>query len=424
MKIALIADGFLGWQGGRDLFCMLVDAVNSAAGSDEEAFVWSTPARDTLPWRMGRVAKHALRRFPPDRRWMTAELQRQSTAALLREMLGQSGRRPKRGRSRISTSAFPEPADVVASHGPPPPMFDNAAWVAYLPDCQHRRLPQFFSAREIIARDDQYSRTLSTANVVVVNSREAKRDLLAMFSPFPSKIVSLPFSAAPEEAWLAANDDSVLSRYSITTPFFLCSNQFWIHKNHKVIFDAIFLAQQEGRKLNFVFTGAMDDYRHSTYVSTLLEQVRELGIAEHCRFLGLIPKIDQIQLMKLAVAVVQPTLFEGGPGGGAIFDAISLGRPTIVSELPVNREIEEYVSCYFDPASPRQLLDGIVKVAASSPRPVGADALRQAGAERRRRCGEVLLEAFRLAIDGGKRRHDVPASGGLPIRAASPPLHP
>jgi glycosyltransferase involved in cell wall biosynthesis len=122
----------------------------------------------------------------------------------------------------------------------------------------------------------------------------------------------------------------------------------------------------------------MDDSRDPTYVSTLLARVHDLGIRERCKFLGLIPKIDQIQLVKLATAVVQPTLFEGGPGGGTIYDAVSLGRPTIVSDLPANREIEEHVTCFFDPASPKQLLNAILRLrvealALPSPR---ADALR------------------------------------------------
>ena len=63
--------------------------------------------------------------------------------------------------------------------------------------------------------------------------------------------------------------------------------------------------------------------------------------AEHrIRILGLIPKYDQIQIMRGAVAVIQPTLFEGGPGGGAVYDAVSIGTPVILSDIPVNREVE------------------------------------------------------------------------------------
>ena len=40
-----------------------------------------------------------------------------------------------------------------------------------------------------------------------------------------------------------------------------------------------------------------------------------LGLEQRVRVLGLVPKRDQIEIMKKACAVLQPTRFEGGPGG-------------------------------------------------------------------------------------------------------------
>ena len=37
--------------------------------------------------------------------------------------------------------------------------------------------------------------------------------------------------------------------------------------------------------------------------------------------------------------MIQPSLFEGGPGGFSVYEAISLGKPVIVSDIEVNREI-------------------------------------------------------------------------------------
>ena len=64
-----------------------------------------------------------------------------------------------------------------------------------------------------------------------------------------------------------------------------------------------------------------------------------LGISERVHFLGHIPKFDQIGLLKGSIALVQPTLFEGGPGGGATYDAVSLGIPVLLSDIEVNQEI-------------------------------------------------------------------------------------
>ena len=84
----------------------------------------------------------------------------------------------------------------------------------------------------------------------------------------------------------------------------------------------------------------MEDYRFPEHINNLQREIDELGIADQVHFLGHIPKADQIAIMKGSLAVLQPTLFEGGPGGGSVYDAVSLGVPALLSDIPVNREIE------------------------------------------------------------------------------------
>jgi glycosyltransferase involved in cell wall biosynthesis len=248
---------------------------------------------------------------------------------------------------------------------------------------------------------------LAFAPVTIVTSEDAKSDLHKYFGPFKSEVVSLPFGSArasPDPQWLGRIDDRVLRKYAVPYPFFLCSNQFWLHKNHKVVFEAIALGKKEGRPIDVVFTGAMEDYRDPAYITELLRYVDILEIRAHCRFLGLIRKLDQIQLMKAAIGVVQPTLFEGSPGGGAIEEAVSLGRPTIVSDIPVNREAAEHVTEFFAPGSARSLLAALRCVQANPPPPPSRDSLVAGGEARLRRCGRALLTAFLGAIEISKTR--------------------
>jgi glycosyltransferase involved in cell wall biosynthesis len=79
----------------------------------------------------------------------------------------------------------------------------------------------------------------------------------------------------------------------------------------------------------------------------LRQMVVDLGVGNIILFLDYIPKDDQIELMKGSVAIIQPTLFEGGPGGGSIYDAVSLGVRAIASNIPINHEL---------PLSPKSLL--------------------------------------------------------------------
>ena len=65
--------------------------------------------------------------------------------------------------------------------------------------------------------------------------------------------------------------------------------------------------------------------------------------------------------MKQAVALIQPTLFEGSPGGLSVYDALALGVRAIVSDIPVNLEIQEPTVTFFKAANAEDLADMMVQ---------------------------------------------------------------
>jgi glycosyltransferase involved in cell wall biosynthesis len=269
--------------------------------------------------------------------------------------------------------------------------------VGYIYDCQHRRMANFFSAGEIAARDTLFTRMLRELPVVIVTSEEAKSDLLRYFPHISSEIVTLPFAASPLPDWLSINSMIGREKYRLPLKYFLCSNQFWQHKNHRVVFEALSLARAEGRPIFMVFTGLREDYRAPAYPSHLMSQVQNLGVAGDCLFLGLVPKRDNVAIMKSATALIQPTLFEGNPGGGAVHDAISVGCPVIVSDIPVNREIEKYVDAFFPPSDAASLLRAMRRIESVPKQEKPEKVLLVEGRQRRRHCGEVIRRAFARA---------------------------
>ena len=81
-----------------------------------------------------------------------------------------------------------------------------------------------------------------------------------------------------------------------------------------------------------------------------------MNCQQNIHFLGYIPKPDQIAIMRNAIGLIQPTLFEGGPGGGAVYNALCLGITCLISDIKVNREITGYDNVYFfDPNNSSEL---------------------------------------------------------------------
>ena len=97
--------------------------------------------------------------------------------------------------------------------------------------------------------------------------------------------------------------------------------------------------------------------------------------------------------------MIQPTLFEGGPGGGAIFDAVSLDIPALVSSIPVNQEIDCGRVSFFLPQDFNALAQLMEQNLDSKPSKKTNTELLEQGKQKTQRCGEVLWRAIQMSID-------------------------
>ena len=168
------------------------------------------------------------------------------------------------------------------------------------------------------------------------------------------------YTAFPEGAWFSLEDVDI-GKYHLPEKYFLISNQFWLHKDHKTAFDALKLLHNEGyTEYHIVCTGKTDDYRDAGYFQRLLESLQKNKMEDYVHFLGYIPKRDQIKILCQSQAALQPTLFEGNPGGGIAYNAISLGVPIILSDIPVNLELKSPLAYFFKRHSPESLKEVIV----------------------------------------------------------------
>jgi hypothetical protein len=281
----------------------------------------------------------------------------------------------------------------------PPPKKFKFKWIGYLYDFQHRYYPEYFDKRILDLRNKQIQYMLDNADHIIVNAKEVKKDAFKFFGKFKAKIHVLPFSPGVKLEWLIEEKD-VREKYKIDKPFFLISNQFWIHKNHKVAFRAFKkLLDHEGKKFQLVCTGYKTDIRDPKFFDRLLEMLKKLKICESIKFLGHIPKLDQISLLKKSIAVIQPTLFEGGPGGGITYDSISVGHRIIVSDIPVNREINETRNVYFfNPHDHNDLFLKMLKLINSNFVRDSKDILWKKGQVRMKNCGNLLMKVINEKI--------------------------
>jgi glycosyltransferase involved in cell wall biosynthesis len=221
--------------------------------------------------------------------------------------------------------------------------------IAWLPDFQHRCLPGMFSRRAWLQREIGFRAQIATARIVMLSSESSRADCERFYAGSRGRIRVVPFAAElPPEARLAGVKDAA-GKYRLPAQYIYLPNQFWEHKNHRLIIEALKILQQRGVDVTVAASGALADYRHPGLLRQLEARVGELGLQERFRFLGLIPRADVYALMRGAVAVVNPSLFEGW--STPVEEARALGVPLLLSDIPVHREQAGCKAMFFDPHS-------------------------------------------------------------------------
>jgi glycosyltransferase involved in cell wall biosynthesis len=105
--------------------------------------------------------------------------------------------------------------------------------------------------------------------------------------------------------------------------------------------------------------------------------------------------------MRQASALIQPTLFEGGPGGGSVYDAMAVGTRAIVSDIPVNREIRDSHVTFFPAGSAQELANAMREVVETKPDRITPEQLRRRGCSALKSFGKQLVQAVQATMDAG-----------------------
>jgi glycosyltransferase involved in cell wall biosynthesis len=235
----------------------------------------------------------------------------------------------------------------VLSHATHPGRRSALPTIAWIPDFQHRRLPDFFDVRERNVRDRQFRQQCEHATLVLVSSHAARKDLATFSAPAASKARVLHFVASVPDAALLPSRQTLSERYAIDGPYFFLPNQFWAHKNHAVVIEALALLKRDRTPLMVLATGNARDYRQPGHFPRLQARASELGLEREFRALGVVPYLDLMGLMQHAIAVVNPSRFEGW--STTVEEAKSLGKAVILSDQDVHREQAPPGGAYFDP---------------------------------------------------------------------------
>jgi glycosyltransferase involved in cell wall biosynthesis len=227
--------------------------------------------------------------------------------------------------------------------------YDTLAW---FPDLQHRSLPHLFTHFGWWRRELGFRAQVISGRHVIVSSEDARKLALRYYLS-SSRISVVSFALPPS---LPIDEDLVretVARYNLPDQYFFLPNQFWRHKNHILVIQALSILSRNDTLPTVVAVGLQADLRNPRYINQVYKKLHEAGLEGSFLMPGLLPRQDMAPLLYGATALLNPSLFEGW--STSVEEAKSAGVPMILSDLPVHREQAGDEATYFDPHDPSSL---------------------------------------------------------------------
>jgi glycosyltransferase involved in cell wall biosynthesis len=250
-------------------------------------------------------------------------------------------------------------ADALFTHKIYPPSI-GLPLIGWIPDFQYLHLPEMADADYIKQCADYHIDLIAQSKVLLVSSNDVLKDLKGFSPAAGAKAHVVSFVAQIPPNIYETQPGEICQKYALPERFFFLPNQFWRHKNHAVVIQALRILAKRSTDITVVCTGSTYDWRNPKFFSSLLTDVALAGVHHQFRMLGLVPRPDVYALQRQAMAILQPSLFEGW--STSIEEAKSLGKRVVVSNLDVHRE-QNPVGDFFDPHDPESLASCLEMVA-------------------------------------------------------------
>lgn len=231
--------------------------------------------------------------------------------------------------------------------------------INWVPDYQHYHYPEYFTEPDLEEHKRTDIMTVDSGYPLILSSQSCLNDFRQYVSKTKENVYVVPFVSYIEKEVHTLSDEyvaEICSKFGIEPRnYVIVANQFWQHKNHAIVFEAIKRLSNEqdivdGTVLDntrFVFTGEVSDYRSDEYADRIRAFLDDPDISDKCVCTGFIERSEQLALMRGARFLIQPSLFEGW--GTVLEDAKVLDKCVLLSDIPIHREQMSEECTLFDP---------------------------------------------------------------------------
>jgi hypothetical protein len=238
--------------------------------------------------------------------------------------------------------------------------FPSCGWI---PDFQCMHYPKYFSKKSIGRNKYNYSYLAKYSTRIIVSSSSCEKDLVALLGKsIKNKTEIFNFCLPPLDSGNEYCFD-LIAKYNIEAyKYYVVSNQFWQHKNHIVILNALKYIMNAGIEIPFriISTGLINDPRDPTASKILKEYLNINKLGSYFIMTDIIPYEDVLALQYYSIAIIQPSLFEGW--NTAVEECKRIGKKIILSNIDVHIEQSPENVVFFDPTNANELANVLLNV--------------------------------------------------------------
>ncbi|MBK8085089.1 MAG: hypothetical protein IPK28_15385 [Devosia sp.] len=158
--------------------------------------------------------------------------------------------------------------------------------ISWIPDFQHRHMPEMFGRLNWWRRDLGFRMQIRSGRAVMLSSRTALADLERFYPEARGRGQVVRFAIDVDPAPYLGRGEEMRATYALPERYFFMPNQFWRHKNHSVIVEALGVLRAAGRLAALppvILTGQPKDARNPAHFENLMARATVLGVNSHFR---------------------------------------------------------------------------------------------------------------------------------------------
>lgn len=216
-------------------------------------------------------------------------------------------------------------------------------------DLGHRVLPMMpevsYTGWTWDQRETCYQKMVYKASRIITGNETGKKEIVENYSIYPDKVHVISFPIAN----FCYGEESKPEKFLLPEKYFFYPAQFWPHKNHVRVLQALKIIRDEQQKrYTVVFSGS--DKGNKAYIERL---AHELGVIDSIIFTGFVSDEEMKYLYRHARAMVFASLM--GPNNMPPIEATFLSCPVLITDIDGHVEQLGNSALYFRGTDARDL---------------------------------------------------------------------